>query len=398
MKLVDDSVLIESYKRLHNSKKVAQELHLLYVVVTYELKRLGVLREYDSATPVVRFTDQDLINYYLECQSAKKVGQKFHLYTDVACYLLKKLGVLNKPFERYAVDDDYFSRDTPEVFYWAGFIAADGCVKLKDHRYKQIDITLAKTDMGHVAKFKAAVKFAGPINGEFNEEDTAAGVCISSDKLFDDLKRFGIVERKSLILEFPEWLASHPYVNHFIRGYNDGDGSFPKSEANTYTGRTVDQLHISFRGTNQFLSTCSKIISMNCEIEYKNPRPNSGIFTLEYGGNRQVGRIRDYLYKDSNETIWLDRKHEYSFSEKFVNLPEDFKFKPVIGTNMLTGEETWFKAMKETRPAGFRPSAVSSCCRGKYKSHRGFTWRYAEKPVWKYARTTNSFGPNPVTR
>lgn len=32
----------------------------------------------------------------------------------------------HKKHKKYTCDDDFFSRDNPESFYWAGFIAADG--------------------------------------------------------------------------------------------------------------------------------------------------------------------------------------------------------------------------------------------------------------------------------
>ena len=31
--------------------------------------------------------------------------------------------------KKYSFDERFFSRDSELVFYWAGFIAADGCIR-----------------------------------------------------------------------------------------------------------------------------------------------------------------------------------------------------------------------------------------------------------------------------
>ena len=50
--------------------------------------------------------------------------------------------------------------------------------------------------------------------------------------------------------------------------------------------------------------------------------------------------------------------------------------KPVIGTNVHTGEKVIFNALNDCKKRGFQPSCVSNCCNGKRKTHKGFTWRF----------------------
>jgi len=273
---------------------------------------------------------------------------------------------------RMEVNDNFFSSDSPESFYWAGFIAADGCVKLHNHKYKILYIGLGNVDSGHLCKFKSLINFSGNIHMYSKHSE----ISIRSDKIFDSLSRFNIVPRKSLILTFPEWIMENNLVNHFMRGYNDGDGSF--FTQNLKNGKTIKQLIFSLRGTKEFLSSYKNILEKKCDvgINDKKPRKNSGIYMLEYGGNRKVQRIRDFLYKDANEKILLDRKFNIVFSDEFV-LPESFKFKSVISTDCISGEEKIFKSIKDAVSFGFLRSSISDCCRGKLKFHKGFTWRYA---------------------
>lgn len=276
---------------------------------------------------------------------------------------------------KYLCDENFFSRNTPESFYWAGFIAADGCVKLKNAKYKQLSVCLCADDVKHLEKFKESIKFEGNIGTYYYNGCSRSNIEISSDKIFDDLSRFNVVPRKSLVLEFPEWLLRHNLIHHFMRGYNDGDGSFFIQQLKN--DRKIKQIMFSLRGTKQFLSTFRDILEEKCGLEHndKKPRADSGIYTLEYGGNRKALKIRDFLYKDSTNETRLDRKYDLAFSEQF-NLPVDFKFKKVLGTEISTGQERQYDSLKSAEIDGFSRVQISACCRKAQNTHKGYTWKY----------------------
>ena len=52
--------------------------------------------------------------------------------------------------------------------------------------------------------------------------------------------------------------------------------------------------------------------------------------------------------------------------------------RPVIGTNIATGETVRFVCLNDCKNAGFQPSCVCNCCQGTRKSHKGYTWRYED--------------------
>jgi hypothetical protein len=133
------------------------------------------------------------------------------------------------------------------------------------------------------------------------------GIQINNFKLYDDLLRFGITPKKSKTLIMPTWLQTSPLVNHFIRGYFDGDGS-------VYYQRC--QKHIEFRGTLEFLETINSIIKNNINIKTKAiPHIHSGCGSLKYTGNCLVNEVRDFMYKDAD--VFLKRKFE-----KLLNDPQ----------------------------------------------------------------------------
>ena len=53
--------------------------------------------------------------------------------------------------------------------------------------------------------------------------------------------------------------------------------------------------------------------------------------------------------------------------------------KPVIATNMETGEESRYESARIAEGDGFYHALISKCCRGLQKYHKGHTWRFADE-------------------
>lgn len=272
-------------------------------------------------------TKEILEQSYIELGSLKAVARKF----DVDSGSIKKYMIIHgldfKPQIRHGCDHDFFSRDNEESFYLAGFIAADGCVKDRKSSSgvirPEMSIGLSKEDKAFLEQLRQIMKAEVPIrnfivkNSKRNPEwnDTwKSDLVITSKQMYDDLKRFNIVPRKSLTYTFPKWMKIHPLKHHFIRGYNDGDGSFyiPKLAE----GKTTKQIYFSLRGTPLFLTDVRNIFEQECGLEEreKDIRISSGHGCLEYGGNGIVSKITNYLYKDA--TIYLPRKRDIAMKAK----------------------------------------------------------------------------------
>lgn len=53
--------------------------------------------------------------------------------------------------------------------------------------------------------------------------------------------------------------------------------------------------------------------------------------------------------------------------------------KPVIATNIISGESIELIGEKDMKNKGFTPSSVNKCANGKLKSHHGYTFKFKEK-------------------
>lgn len=134
-----------------------------------------------------------------------------------------------------------------------------------------------------------------------------------------DLFNKGVVDAKSLILKFPteEQVPKH-LIHHFIRGYFDGDGciasKITKKDKN-------EQYTFSVAGSLNFLNICQDILVKEIGLNKNKIVKNRTIFNLSYGGNLQVMKIHNYLYKECNDLVLLRKK------EKFEKLISDYKNK-----------------------------------------------------------------------
>lgn len=206
---------------------------------------------------------------------------------------------------KYEVDDKFFTAETEQSFYVAGFIASDGCIDRNE-----VCIKLSSNDKIHLEKINKLLKSNRPIKHYKNKYSGASVLRVSSKQILKDLERFNIVPRKSLTYEFPDWLKTHPLKHHFMRGYFDGDGSF---YLNTQYNRKIC---FGLRGTEKFLLDYRNILEKECGFE---PRQNkmpvsSRCHQLAYGGNKNIVSIANFLY--NNATVFLERKHNFVVDAK----------------------------------------------------------------------------------
>lgn len=151
--------------------------------------------------------------------AAKEMGR------TVASVLLKANSIglkRNSKFRRkYEVNDDFFSnRDSLGSCYWAGFIAADGCVG--SPKKNCLRLKIKETDLDHLNAFKNSIGYNGKLHLTNKNENTYACINIHSKKIVEDLAWFNITKRKTLTLEPPPLNGEQALA--FLIGYIDGDG------------------------------------------------------------------------------------------------------------------------------------------------------------------------------
>jgi hypothetical protein len=269
----------------------------------------------------IQITNELLSKLYDEHKSIRKVAKLLDSNYGTIRNYMEQYNI-HRDYRQAIIDKDIFNNDTEIVFYIAGFIAADGCIRelhSKIHNiinYKlkleiqQNDIVLLEKIRDFISPDINIYKYER-INKNAKYYGHISKACrfeITSRVIIEGLFRFGITPKKSLTLHFPEWLSKHPLVHHFIRGYFDGDGSVC-FRSKVGKNRNTKQRMVHFCGTEQFLHTINQILSVNCSaiIPNKQILKNRNIYSLYYCGNNITTQISNYLYKDA--TIYLERKY-----------------------------------------------------------------------------------------
>ena len=242
--------------------------------------------------------------YVRDGLSMDAVGREFGVSHFAIETMLRERGIPRRPQDeagrRYACNHSFFdSVDTERKAYWLGFIAADGNVW--QHNLK---IALARKDREHLDRYKEHIGSEHPIDDYMasnpNGKPTPQSrVTIKSRQLAASLAKHGILPRKSLTLRWPRHLQSE-LQQHFLRGYFDGGGSFSVGSG---------QLQMNLVGTEDVCRAAQDLLVENVGLnrtKLLTPKNSSGVWYVAYGGNKQVPRIAQYLYRGA--TVWLPRK------------------------------------------------------------------------------------------
>lgn len=235
--------------------------------------------------------------------SLKELGNKFGCSYGTIRNCLNKNGISSRGNKQgYPRNELYFNQiNTPEKAYWLGFLYADGCV----HSGTAYEISINITDLEQVEKFKIAIgainhKITKTIDNRWKDAKPLYQFSIKDKQLHQDLIKWGCVPNKTfLITEIPN--IPKNYISHFIRGYFDGDGSLHWLQG-------TNNYRISFTsGSKEFLEDIIKYLPTNAVSIGK--QKDSNTYYVQFAGRHNVENILNYLYKESQESMRLDRKY-----------------------------------------------------------------------------------------
>eukprot|EP01083_Nonionella_stella_P151150 482583_1 len=230
-----------------------------------------------------------------------------------------------------------------------------------------------------------------------------------------DLIALGCTPRKSLTLEWPNELPDQ-YASHFVRGYFDGDGCIHfNKDKRTFIAK--------FTGSVQFIESLQIYVKQNVLFDSKakgSLTQAKSCSNLVYEGNPSPMTVLNWMYKDSDASIRLDRKHaqyvkfleisiltqKQRFDEMNVFLNSDMyktlivcqhttccphlyprqdirkhpKQIQQINKNDASIINVWENVSSIQKSLGFRSDHILTVCRGtgNRKSAYGYFWKFLE--------------------
>ena len=231
--------------------------------------------------------------------------------------ILLRNGIKTRVGKKIKYDDinsTFFKEIDSELnAYFLGFLYADGCVQIKNNVY-QITLKLKSNDQIIIEKFRDIMSPSSHVKITKNKgsDNTYSYFRINQKEICDQLIYHGCMPNKSLILNFPTTVPNE-LVPHFLRGYSDGDGCIYKNRLQkSINSKPYTNTIWKFVSTKQFCEQTAKILreqlDISCSQSLARPKTNKITTTLSVGGNLQVMKALDWLYKDA--TIYLPRKYE----------------------------------------------------------------------------------------
>jgi hypothetical protein len=224
----------------------------------------------------------------------------------------ERLGLTrNRHQPRIRVNEAYFDFWTANSAYMLGFIVSDGCIIKGTYKgYSDaLKFGVQLRDMDILQKIKRELGSEHAISIYKN----AAHFCITSQKLVDRLKTYGVTYRKSLKEKVPPVPAV--YISDFIRGVVDGDGGISYDKRNHPTLRIYgSEDMINFIGN--YLYNRLKAYSSVHKLKYSRTL-KLYLYNVTYRSNT-AKKVISHLY--NNATLYLNRKYDLAMHCKSITI------------------------------------------------------------------------------
>lgn len=234
----------------------------------------------------VNLSKSELTELYInQDKSAAQIGREIgHTHVTIIKYLKKHNIPIKTIYEaksKYKKDETFFNNG--QNAYWAGFIAADGCITLDKYGNPSLEIMLSRKDSEILETFKKTTRFTGKITYRDNTVKIKIHNC--RPWISDLYQYWNITHNKSLTLQPPN-ITDLNLCLEYIIGYIDGDGSIGL----TSSGKSgYKYLGFGISGTKDLLSWIADTLHKIEDTEYIVPKPRNGsgnVYQIGYKNKR----------------------------------------------------------------------------------------------------------------
>lgn len=236
--------------------------------------------------------------------TAAKIGKELKAGVATVRKFLHEEGIIRSvgsSSRKYFANFNYFeSIDTEQKAYWLGVLYADGCVSKKNK-----SLRFSSIDKEWIEAYKKDLEYNGPLSTEYHPKFNKSiyKITMYSDKLVDSLISYGCIERKSLVLKFPNLPKS--LIPHFIRGYFDGDGCVGYYKYTKHSDCKTLRVMIC-SGSKDLLEKIVQYLPISCKLIRQRQRVHA-LYEIVLSVNDSKSF---YTYIYANATRFLQRKKD----------------------------------------------------------------------------------------
>lgn len=274
---------------------------------------------------------EEIMTLWEKGKGVTEISRELHLSTGyVSIAVRKELGdnyIKRTIYKRrvHEFDDSFFEIiNTEAKAYFLGLLAADGNIAKHENL---IRIGLHEKDKEILEIFRKSINFSGELRYvKKSKEDWNRSnqylLVLFSPTMKKDLERQEISPNKSLTLTFPSNISKN-LLNHYLRGYFDGDGCISVGKTNI--------AEVSIAGSVWY---CEALAFLFLEYDisakvYKHYKANC--YYARIKGKDNIMRFYNFLY--NNSTIYLSRKKD--IFDNWIRRKEIKNAKAMVLQNVL---------------------------------------------------------------
>lgn len=302
-----------SYKTISEKLK-ANGVFINSVTVFNICKRYGVKSRNKGGKE--DFTEEEIIMmnklYYEDFWTLKEISEKFNCVVNtVKKYVSKDSEYKRRTLLNYKNMDlvhNFFENiDTEIKAYILGYLIADGNV-YKDTSSYRVRIELNEKDLYFINLFKESVRCNNVIGHREKQSlkvmSKTVRFCLTSEKMFNDLSKYGVVPNKTRITYLP--ILNKEMMPHLIRGILDGDG---------WISSSVKHKGIGFTGSRQLILDIKRYLinelnlsNVSICVAKKENESMHATNSVCWRGKTDIVKLGMFLYENAN--YFLERKYQ----------------------------------------------------------------------------------------
>lgn len=244
-------------------------------------------------------------------------------------------------FEHDNIDESFFKSWSPGMAWVLGLIFTDG--NLQNTPSRGLRVSIHSIDLEMLEKVRSLLKSSRKITKRQQSYDKSKHIYnfdFYRAEMRKDLVSFGLTERKSLTMEFPN--VPDAFKRHFIRGCWDGDGSVFISQgrlrasyvcgSKAFIQKLVDELYKAGIHRQKIFMTTSEALDSTKNLRAKYPthhyplkihvdnRLKAPSYSIKIDSRENLIKLYNYFYDGVDESMFLRRK--FFVFVKGLNLAE----------------------------------------------------------------------------